>query len=322
MERDAHETRLEENKLKNLVVIWLSKTILKGLTPENIQKFRKVERLSKKLVKIKCHLLFDETCLQNNILPNYTRIRLHDDMAKEENFVHKFRRKLVERQILNFQCKLKEITGKRTEALEDLRNSINSSLKYDALTLLVARIETKLCESLRSKHICKLRKLYGASSIYMKEEAVLYHNLSNIKISEDLASIFSLGLNCNVKSKWSPIQTKMEIEKLMTQIDHLANKKTIVVNNRDRLLTQLKHHAYTQKPDRLKDTITPQQYNIINDLRKNPNIIMKKADKSNTVVIMDKCDYDKKLHLILSDTTKFERIKKNPIESLKKQVNE
>ena len=39
--------------------------------------------------------MFNETCLNNNLLPTYTNIRLHDDATKAESFVSDFRKELI-----------------------------------------------------------------------------------------------------------------------------------------------------------------------------------------------------------------------------------
>ena len=50
---------------------------------------------------------------------------------------------------------------------------------------------------------------------------------------------------------------------------------------------------------------------------KNKEIIIQKADKSNTFVIMNRLDYTKKIQSILSDETKFKKINSDPIPKLK-----
>ena len=67
-----HETR-PDNKIRKLLAVWLSNTILKHLCQDGLRIFRKAEKFSCKIEKMQCHLKFDETCLQNDLLPNYTR---------------------------------------------------------------------------------------------------------------------------------------------------------------------------------------------------------------------------------------------------------
>ena len=48
---------------------------------------------------------------------------------------------------------------------------------------------------------------------------------------------------------------------------------------------------------------------ILNDLRRNPNVVILKPDKGNGVVILNRSDYDSGLLKIISDSTKFKPIK-------------
>ena len=50
-------------------------------------------------------------------------------------------------------------------------------------------------------------------------------------------------------------------------------------------------------------------------------MIIRRADKAQILVVMNKTDYLDKVDSILSDTTKFQKIRKNPIEELKEKAN-
>ena len=72
--------------------------------------FRKIERLQNKIIKLKCHLQFNETCIVNKMLPTYTKVNLHDDAARNEEFVLEFRLNFIKRQIEEISGKLKKKT--------------------------------------------------------------------------------------------------------------------------------------------------------------------------------------------------------------------
>ena len=70
--------------------------------------FKKIERLQNKIIKLKCHLQFNETCIVNKMLPTYTNVNLHDDAARNEEFVLEFRLNFIKRQIEEISGKLKK----------------------------------------------------------------------------------------------------------------------------------------------------------------------------------------------------------------------
>ena len=53
-------------------------------------------------------------------------------------------------------------------------------------------------------------------------------------------------------------------------------------------------------------------------LKTNPNIIIRRADKSNTFVILDRIEYKTKLDTILSDTSKLKKFTRNPTNTFTK----
>ena len=64
-------------KLNILLSRWLSRCILR-VTSEKIKlKFRQLEKCKLKNIKEKSHLVFNETCLNNNLLPVYTNIYIY-----------------------------------------------------------------------------------------------------------------------------------------------------------------------------------------------------------------------------------------------------
>ena len=56
-------------------------------------------------------------------------------------------------------------------------------------------------------------------------------------------------------------------------------------------------------------------------LRENPNIVIRRADKSSSFVILNKKDYISKIQDILKDGSKFKKISKNPCDNIKNRVN-
>ena len=56
-------------------------------------------------------------------------------------------------------------------------------------------------------------------------------------------------------------------------------------------------------------------------LRENNDIVIRRADKSNVFVILDRNEYRRKINVILSDGSKFLNVSKNPCDKLQKKVN-
>ena len=70
-----------------------------------------------------------------------------------------------------------------------------------------------------------------------------------------------------------------------------------------------------------KDILTREQYKKIREFNDNPSIVTRKADKSNIYVILNADSYKDQLDMILSDSSKFEKILSDPTDSIKSRLN-
>ena len=68
---------------------------------------------------------------------------------------------------------------------------------------------------------------------------------------------------------------------------------------------------YNPKNNNFIHNLTKEEYNCILNLSKDESIIVVKPDKGNGVVLMNKEEYIEKMHDILNDHQRFERIKDN-----------
>ena len=47
------------------------------LPAEKKQKIRRIEKINKKIASVKCSLVFNRTCIKENLLPKYTNIYVY-----------------------------------------------------------------------------------------------------------------------------------------------------------------------------------------------------------------------------------------------------
>ena len=65
------------------------------------------------------------------------------------------------------------------------------------------------------------------------------------------------------------------------------------------------------KKDHRFENFSEEEYQAFLSLRRNKDIITQKADKGNTVVLLDKSSYIKKMEELLADTSKFVKVEFN-----------
>ena len=77
-----------------------------------------------------------------------------------------------------------------------------------------------------------------------------------------------------------------------------------------------------QEPQAPKPTLNSEETKALKELRNDQNLVISKADKGNTTVVMDKTDYDMRLLTMLEDNTTYQQLQKDPTPNTEKTVNE
>ena len=70
---------------------------------------RKLEKLLYKLNAAETAAVYNKICLQEGLLPNYTRLRLHDPAAAQEDNTRAFRRRLASQQLRDKQERIRQL---------------------------------------------------------------------------------------------------------------------------------------------------------------------------------------------------------------------
>ena len=73
----------------------------------------------------------------------------------------------------------------------------------------------------------------------------------------------------------------------------------------DTALTSYQNFSSARNPS---ENLTPSEFKALKRLSKNKNIPNQKADKGNTIVILDKCSYISAIEEILNDNSKFSKL--------------
>lgn len=94
--------------------------LLNQLLQNERKTIRLIEKINKKIIHIKYSLVFNNTCIKENILPKYTNIRLHDPAARNQQFTVEYRKQLILRQIEIKSLELEEVELERNLKLEEL----------------------------------------------------------------------------------------------------------------------------------------------------------------------------------------------------------
>ena len=80
--------------------------------------------------------------------------------------------------------------------------------------------------------------------------------------------------------------------------------------NKECVKSRLRDSAYSSfKVSRISDkNLSREEVKALNNLVKNKDLVIQKADKGNNVIVLNRSDYISKLGKILEDTSKFKRV--------------
>ena len=143
-------------------------------------------------------------------------------------------------------------------------------------------------------------------------------NYSHRVLTETEKMVLARGLRfCLPPKKVDVNDVKCSFELLFRDLKRSGHPLT--AETEDRLKSQLKHisysYIYTYDFSKQKQILSKEEWEALNDLRKDDSIIITRSDKGNGVVIVNKLDYLNKMKQLISDETKFKKLARNPTKS-------
>ena len=174
----------------------------------------------------------------------------------------------------------------------------------------------QVVESKTQKKLCGL---YGGW-LPIPKPSDGYVNISGVTLTDDQKEFLNLGVNFAFAPKFSPQEKKAELEILYQDICKLHAEDKISVN--PDIQEQLQAESTKNRSQLRRPALEPRLHRAAKQLRENPDIVIRKADKSQVFVVLDAKEYYSKSDEILNDKSKFTPISRNPVEKLKREAND
>jgi membrane-bound lytic murein transglycosylase len=205
----------------------------------------------------------------------------------------------------------------KTKQYDDLKQNCSNE-EFQQITEKIEEQCEQAIISQRTLITKKLNKLYHGSVLFPSDHDN-FINLSNHNVTEVQREVLNMGLNCHLQPKFDIITKKVEMEILYDSISQLVDDGKITINQN--LKEELRSEATKQRSQKCSNVLSKQQWQAAKEIRHIQDLIIRKADKANIYVLMNKQDYINKLDVILSDQTKFKKISTDPTKQLKINVN-
>ena len=169
-------------------------------------------------------------------------------------------------------------------------------------------INDKILKSKSSVQQKKFYKLLQESKTENDPEKVIF-NFSKYVLSDIEKKLLAKGLNFCLSPKqlkYADYLARFELfYRDIRNLEILSNEDLDFVKTKTKERALSSFRQYNKNP---QQNLSKEELTALTNLSKNKDIIIQKSDKGNSVVIVDKDTYVKRMENLLSDQKKFEKI--------------
>lgn len=260
---------------------------------------RHCERLTEKLQKSKCDVEFLRCCLIYNLMPNFVNIRLWKPGLKNSEQYKSLQRTCLMRE---FECRLKQarqIEKQVSSIMTELERRI-SSIDYANIKKFFYSSACRVHSRVMKNHQNKLEKLNRGpiGQNYEEMKSKLIHNISSYTLSKAEERLLCRGWDFCIENKitnFLDFETDLELNAMKLQSQcHGSAFRTLcrqIYNASQQLMRTSRHKKISN--------LSHEELAALKSLKSNENIVICKADKGNSIVILDKSTYMNKAEEIL-----------------------
>ena len=160
-----------------------------------------------------------------------------------------------------------------------------------------------VCKKIERKHINILNRLIQQSKWTTDANNDFVCNISDKPLDNTTVTALGYGINFSIKENMN----WLEIGHAFCKLEKNSNIPIEQINICKGIIYGISSNAVT--PNVPKRFLKAYQ-----KLKKDKDIHVTKADKSNTLVIMNRTDYDNKMSILLEDEVTYTKLRSNPLE--------
>jgi hypothetical protein len=260
---------------------------------------RHCEKLSEKLQKAKCDIEFLRCCLIYNFTPSFLNIRLWKPGLRTSEKYKSFQRNCLIREFESRQKQSRQLEKQVSSILIELEKRL-SSLDCINVKKFCYNSASKIHSQVMKNHKKKLEKLNGGpiGQNYEEMKHKLIHNISSYTLTEVEERLLCRGWDFCIENKiknFLDFETDLELNAMKLQPHCHHSVFRLVCRQIQNASQQLMRTSKHKKINNLSD----EELAALKSLKSNNNIIICKADKGNSIVILDREVYMKKAEDIL-----------------------
>ena len=270
---------------------------------------RRLEKLDYKLRKCDLDVNFLQVCADNQLIPKFLRFKVTNSELKCSKAYRQCQLKLLKQELSNKKSLRRNIDS-QVKILKDALVRKMSLVDFTHVISLFLRSNDATLTKCQDTHKKKLYNLgYFERDRDANDPDQVIRNFSSYILSDDEKSLLAKGLNFSLPPR------KIQFADHMTPFELLYKSVkgvNVTQQNMDILKVDMKKIAYSSfsRYNFLRElNLSQPEYEALKKLSACKDIVIHKADKGNSVVIIDRADYLKRLHELVDDTSKFEEVK-------------
>ena len=309
-----------------LIKIWSQKPlytyIREKIGTETLRQCRRFEKAVLRYEKLVLDLKFLLTCKKESLVPVFAKPKL--SIGESPKLRKKIAQIIIKTEIKRKHGKKKEVKNEIERLSVSMRGSL-TWLLFQALRTKVRALVAIRRRKWKTTHERKLNSLRAeaptttssAARVISPSRGVV-HNFSTYTLSDDEHRLLSFSLDHYIPGKDYGKRTQVEFERLYQEIlDHTGHLEHL--SERDKIQLKTKFMDTFTKFSRVR--IPEEEKKVLENLYKNPEIVILRQDKGRGVVILDKTVYVSKGENFLGGP-EFEKLNSDPTKAFQRQVQE
>ena len=289
----------------------IAEIIRKRYGSDTMKQLRKFEKLDYKVRKNQGDLEFLKLCQENGLTPKFLNFKLTNRNLRYSNSYKQCQSLFLKEEIKNKVS----ILARQKKEFDKVKSAIQSKvsiLDFAHVSCLILVGNDSKLSKVRDVHNKKLHNLGLENRYECHDPDKVIFNYSSYKLSDLEKRLLAKGLNYALP----PI--KLNYGNYMTPFELFyreIRKLSIEDHEQEKVKTEIKKEAYSSFDNYNfwnELNISKEEFLALKGLSGNKDVILQKADKGNSVVLVNKADYTKRMKELLSDASKFKEIAVEP----------
>jgi len=296
------------------------KNIRNNFGKETVKAARNFEKKTLAITRFKNHLTFNHILKSHNILPSSLKLNPPLKCPKGYAITRKMGFEFLRMRISFCHKKIKELKQQQTVEFSLLTSKLSQD-QLDSLQEVVEHNSHKLMKSIKEKHKRKIDKMMNKktftseSSSTKIDKSRWVKNISDRNLSNIETSALEHGFGYSVTPKSIPAGNILaSIESGIFNLNEISKQQ---------IRSSVTNILRNSKPQK-ESNISKDEVKALINLKKDKNIVVLPADKGKAIVVMNRRDYQEKLHELLDDRKTYQKItdkRRNPVTSTEREMN-